>query len=229
MRIVAFLCMMLAVSMASADVGAKPSAPGSGCAVENARRVQNYYNAISDLVADFEQKSEVASLAGKSLGGGESRGEVTLAKPGKMRWRYVNSDGSDASLVVSDGKVLWIYDLAAREAQRFSVEEGFLSGAAMQFLFGEGDLLQSFVVTSKSCVSPVVLSLVPREAATYEKLELEVDAKTGQVIESAVFDIVGNVTRVRFANLRINQKPKAQVFSFDPPKGVRVLEALPAF
>lgn len=229
MRFVAFLCMMFVVSIAAADAVTKPNSQGPSCAVENARRVQNYYNAISDLTADFEQKSEVASLEGKSLGGGESRGEVMLAKPGKMRWRYMNSDGSDASLVVSDGKVLWIYDPAAREAQRFSVEEGFLSGAAMQFLFGEGDLLKSFAITSKSCVPPVVLSLVPREAATYEKLELEVDAKTGQVIESAVFDIVGNVTRVRFAKVQTDQKPKAQAFLFDPPTGVRVLEVLPAF
>lgn len=229
MRIVAFLCWIFLVATATADERVVPGAKAPNCATEHARRVQGYYNAIADLVADFEQKSEVASLEGKSLGGGESRGEVTLAKPGKMRWHYKNSDGSDASLVVTDGKLLWIYDPAAREVQRFAVEEGFLSGAAMQFLFGEGDLLQSFVITSRSCQPPVVLSLVPREAATYEKLELEVDAKTGQVIESAVFDIVGNVTRVRFTNVRTNQTPKPEIFTFAAPKGVRVLESLPAF
>ncbi len=229
MRLVAFLCCLFCVASANAAGSAAPVPQAANCATEHARRVQGYYNAISDLIADFEQNSEVASLEGKSLGGGESRGEVTLAKPGKMRWHYKNTDGSDASLVVTDGKVLWIYDPEAREAQRFSVEEGFLSGAAMQFLFGEGDLLQSFVITSKSCQPPVVLSLLPREAATYEKLELEVDVKTGQIVESAVFDIVGNVTRVRFSNVRTNQSPKQQTFTFDPPKGVRVLEALPAF
>lgn len=228
MRVIAFLCCLMIGIQAGADERAA-SGKTPNCVVEHARRVQSYYNAISDLVADFEQKSEVASFEGKSLGGGESRGEVTLAKPGKMRWHYKNSDGSDASLVVTDGATLWIYDPEAREVQRFAVEQGFLSGAAMQFLFGEGDLLQSFSITSKSCQAPVILSLLPREPASYEKLELEIDAKTGQVVESAVFDIVGNVTRVRFQNVRTNQNPKPQVFSFTPPKGVRVLEALPSF
>ena len=229
MRFITLLCCVFIVGQAGAEESVAPPRKVSNCAIEHARRVQAYYNGISDLVADFEQTSEVASLEGKSLGGGESRGEVTLAKSGKMRWHYKNSDGSDASLVVTDGKTLWIYDPDAREVQRFAIEAGFLSGAAMQFLFGEGDLLQSFDVISKSCQAPVVLSLIPREAASYEKLELEVDAKTGQVIESAVFDIVGNVTRVRFQNVRTNQNPKPKVFSFHAPKGVRVLEPLPAF
>jgi outer membrane lipoprotein carrier protein len=131
--------------------------------------------------------------------------------------------------VVSDGKTLWIYDPVAKEVQVLSVGAGFLSGAAIQFLLGEGKLLETFRVTGKGCEGdPVTLVLHPREPATYERLELAVESASGEIRETEVIDLFGNRTQVVFEGMSTNQDPPATLFRFEPPEGVRVLELAPA-
>jgi outer membrane lipoprotein carrier protein len=139
-----------------------------------------------------------------------------------MRWAYSEPE---ESIVVSDGAVVWIYDPAAREVQRFAAGAGFMSGVAVQFLVGEGQLLRDFRVKASGCEeTDVVLELTPREAATYEKLVLVAHRATGEVRETRVHDLVGNVTRVAFEEMRTNLAPDPKVFVFEVPKGVRVVE-----
>jgi outer membrane lipoprotein carrier protein len=179
---------------------------------------------VKDLSARFEQTTRVASLRNAS-GAAESSGKVVFAKPGKMRWSY---EEPNPSLVVSDGSVAWVYDPAAHEAQRMPAGEALLSGGAMQFLLGRGDLRRDFVIRAPSCEGDVVvLELVPREPATYEKLELSADRKTGDVSETRVSDLVGNVTRVAFHDVRVNEGVPEKAFEFHPPDGVRVIELQP--
>jgi outer membrane lipoprotein carrier protein len=197
------------------------------CAEKTASKIQSRYETVRDLSARFSQASRLASLGGDAERSERSRGEVVFAKPGKMRWSY---EEPSRSLVVSDGSVLWTYDVEAKEAQRFAGGEGFLSGAAVQFLLGEGEILRDFRVMAKQCdVDSAVLELVPWEPAAYEKLELRSDATTGEIRETAVFDLVGNVTRVTFEDIRVNQNPSLRTFEFQPPAGARVIEvAAPA-
>jgi outer membrane lipoprotein carrier protein len=139
-----------------------------------------------------------------------------------MRWSY---ESPEPSLVVSDGRTLWIFDPAAQEVQVLPVDEGFLSGAAIQFLLGQGRILDAFAVESPDCAAdPVRLVLVPREPATYERLELLVDRSGGDIRQTEVFDLFGNRTRVAFEEVRTNTSPPAALFQFQPPPGARVLE-----
>lgn len=223
----AFASLLSAPARAQQPTVPTASAPGvaGACAEAVAARIQGRYESVRDLWARFSQTSQVASLGTGAGGSSRSRGEVVFAKPGKMRWSYQEPA---PSLVVSDGAVVWIYDPVAREAQRFDAGPGFLSSAAVQFLLGEGQILRDFEVKAKGCgAETVVLDLFPREPAAYERLELHAEAASGEIRESAVFDLVGNVTRVRFEEVRVNQQPAASTFVFEPPAGVRVVEVAP--
>ena len=218
----------LALASLAALAGALPAraeeqaAPAPGCAEAVALRAQRFYEGVEDLSADFEQTARVATL-GDAPGGeeGRTRGKVLFAKPGRMRWEYREPA---PSLVVTDGKTLWTYDESLREAQRLSNAEGVLSGAAIQFLLGEGKILESFEVSAEDCSAERVrLVLVPREPATYERLAIEVE-RDGMVRASEVADLFGNVTRVVFADVHTNTRPPAERFRFEPPQGVRVIE-----
>lgn len=178
---------------------------------------------MKDLAAEFDQTTRVASMGAGASGGMEaSKGTVVFAKPGRMRWAY--SEPAE-SLVVSDGETLWIYDPAAKEVQRLSAAGGFLSGVAVQFLVGEGDLKRDFRVTARDCdADDVTLLLVPKQDATYEKIELVAAGASGEVRETRIFDLVGNVTTIRFRGLRTNLGPSASTFAFEPPDGVAVIE-----
>jgi outer membrane lipoprotein carrier protein len=218
---------LLAGGAARASGGEGPAgaqvapAPPRDCALALAERVQARYDRMRDLEARFTQRTTSAVAPAQ-----EASGTVVLAKPGKMRWSY---ERPEPSLVVSDGKTLWIFDPAAREVQEFEVAEQFLSGAALQFLLGSGRLLDTYRVRAAGCGEPRArLTLLPKADATYQELELEVDAASGEVHATAVVDLLGNRTEVSFAELRYDRGPAASPFRFEPEPGVRVLKLAPS-
>lgn len=200
-----------------------PAHSEGACAEAAAERVQHRYESVKDLAAEFDQTTRLASLGGSSSGDEvASTGTVIFAKPGRMRWAY---SAPEESLVVSDGETLWIYDPAAKEVQRLAAGSGFLSGVAVQFLVGEGNLRRDFRVSARDCEAPdVILELVPKRDATYEKIELVAGGESGEVRETRIFDLVGNVTTIRFRKLRTNLGPPATTFTFRPPDGVEVVD-----
>jgi outer membrane lipoprotein carrier protein len=192
-----------------------------GCAEEVALRVQEHYDGVRDLQAEFSQSTRNAVLG--EMPGEEipARGRVVFAKPGRMRWVY---DSPEPSLVVSDGETLWIYDPSAKEVQVFSVDAGFLSGTAIQFLLGEGQILESFEVSAESCQGDEVsLDLKPKQAATYERLELRVERTSGDILATAVVDLFGNRTDVVFEKMQRNRTPDDALFRFEPSEDDRIL------
>jgi len=215
----------LALLAAALLTGAGARADGeepADCGREIAARVQARYDGVQDLEARFTQKSRSVAFggAGQEM---EASGVALFAKPGRMRWTY---EKPEPSLVVSDGKTLWIYDPTAREVQEFSVGQGFLSGTAVQFLLGEGRILDAFEVRAEGCAGESVrLFLTPREETSYESLELVVSPTSGDVRGTAVVDLFGNRTDVVFESLRVNRRPDPARFRFVAEPGVRVLRA----
>jgi outer membrane lipoprotein carrier protein len=216
-----------ALLAAAAGAEAPASPPAADCAAAVSAQVQARYDGLRSLRARFEQVSRNAAFGGDS--GPEavpSRGRVEFAKPGRMRWEY---EAPTPSLVVSDGKKLWIYDPTAKEAQVLSVDQGFLSAAAIQFLLGEGKLLESFEVKARRCEpARAELELRPKAEASYERIDLAIDRETGWIRETTVFDLLGNETRVRFEDLETGGTPDEARFRFEPGAGDRVLIVEPA-
>ena len=197
--------------------------PGD-CARAVAERVQTRYEGVRDLEAHFTQRSRSVAMGGAAQEM-QARGVALFAKPGRMRWTY---EAPEPSVVVSDGETLWIYDPVAKEAQEFPVGQGFLSGTAVQFLLGEGRILEAFDVRAEGCGTKTVrLHLRPRAESSYESLELLVVPETGDIRESAVLDLFGNRTDVIFASVRSNLKIDPAQFRFEPAPDVRVLRAAP--
>jgi len=191
------------------------------CAEEVALRVQKHYDGVRDLSAEFSQSTQsviLGTVPGEEI---PTRGKVIFAKPGRMRWVY---ESPGPSLVVSDGQTLWIYDPTVKEVQVLSVDAGFLSGTAVQFLLGEGQILESFLVSAKTCEGDEIsLDLQPKQIATYERLELRVDKANGAILATAVVDLFGNRTDVVFEKVQRNSNPDEAVFRFEPSPDDRVL------
>jgi len=212
---------------ASAASGEQRSAAGDAdrCRDRAASSVQSHYEGVRDVAARFEQTTNAARLGTSPTSPATSRGRVSLAKPGKMRWTY---EEPEPSLVVSDGKTVWIYDPAFNEVQKLPASEGFLTGAAAQFLLGAGDMRRDFKVAARSCSETAAeLELTPRQPATYEKLVLTVEPATGNVSKTRIVDLLGNVVEVAFLDQRFNLAPADSEFRFDVPDGVKVIEIGP--
>jgi outer membrane lipoprotein carrier protein len=199
-----------------------PTAPAGACADTVVDRVQARYDGLRALRARFEQVSRNVALGGAGEPeAAPSRGRVEFAKPGRMRWEY---ETPTPSLVVSDGKKLWLYDATAKEVQVLDVEQGFLSAAAIQFLLGAGRLRESFEVKARRCEPQrAELELRPRAEASYERIDLAVDPTSGWIRETTVVDLLGNETRVRFEDIETGAPPDDARFRFEPGPGDRVL------
>jgi outer membrane lipoprotein carrier protein len=209
-------------AIASADEKKAPEAQSDRCRDRAATAVQSRYEGVRDVSARFTQTTHAVRLGTTPDKPAASRGRVTLAKPGKMRWTY---EEPEPSLVVSDGKTVWIYDPAFGEVQKLPAAEGFLTGAAAQFLLGAGDMRRDFKVAAVACdESAAELELVPRQPATYEKLFLHVDPNSGDVRQTRIVDLLGNVVIVEFREQRFNLKPSDSEFQFQVPDGAKVIE-----
>lgn len=216
--------------MAAADDAA------ASCADKVAATVQTHYEGVRDFTAQFEQTTSSALFG--QVGSEQQapvRGEVVFAKPGRMRWTYAEPE---PSLVVSDGKTLWLYSPARKEAQRLPVTEGYLTGAALEFLLGDGKLLESFEVSSDVCPfhpiedengdqappQTIELELTPREPSSYEKLGITARPTTGEVVATRVVDLFGNETRIAFHQIQRNRDPDPSTFVFEPADDVDVID-----
>jgi len=218
------LAAALLLPVAARVADAKPA--DGACAAAVAERVQRRYDAVRDLRARFVQRTESVALGNTPAAAMESRGEVVFAKPGRMRWSY---ESPEPSLVVSDGQTVWIHDPVAKEVQELPLGPEFLSGAAIQFLLGDGRLADEFEVAADGCGQPEVrLLLTPRRDSSYERLELRADARTGEIRSTLVVDVLGNRTEVELSDVRTNTGPPARLFRFAAPEGTRVLTVPPA-
>jgi outer membrane lipoprotein carrier protein len=184
--------------------------------------LQQRYESVKDFRADIAQTTRSAAFGTDASEQMTSKGTVVFAKPGKMRWSY---EEPEPSLVVSDGETLWIYDIVSREAQKLPATEGYLSGAAVQFLLGEGAIERDFEISARRCEeASAELRLQPRKPSSYEKLHVVVNPQNGDLLKTTVFFVLGNVTEIAFSNIELNSNPAASLFRLDPPADVRVIE-----
>ncbi|MCS5636622.1 MAG: outer membrane lipoprotein carrier protein LolA [Myxococcota bacterium] len=183
--------------------------------------VQGRYDGIGDLSASFEQETRSVVLAG-SNDRETSRGKVLLAKPGRMRWAY---DEPDPSFVISDGETIWVHDVGSSQVTRMPMGEGYLAGAALDFLFGEGRIEENFLASTLACgAGETRVELLPREAATYERLSLTIGSEDGLVTATSITDLFGNQTTIRFSDIHLNQSPPGETFRFEKPEGAEVID-----
>ena len=200
--------------------------PEASCAREAAQAIQTRYDDVRDITARFEQTTRSVMLGQATLGeAAPYRGVVVFAKPGRMRWSY---EEPERSTMVTDGKTLWLYDESAAEVQRLPVEAEYLTGAALQFLLGDGVLLEEFEVSAKRCGDDTVeLLLVPRKESSYLSLGLEARTQSHEIVATTVEDLFGNVTHIAFSDLQLNTDPAPATFLFVVPDGVGVIDLVP--
>ena len=225
MRFGAAAALLVALLFPRVGAAAAEAAADGACAAAVAEKVQARYDAVRDLRARFVQRTTSVAFGSTPGAAMESRGEVVFAKPGRMRWSY---EAPEPSLVVSDGQTVWIHDPVAKEAQELPLGPEFLSGAAIQFLLGDGRLADEFSIAAQGCGGPEVqLLLTPRKDSSYERLELGVEARSGEIRSTVVIDVLGNRTEVELSDPRANTGPAAGLFRFEPPEGTRVISVPP--
>ena len=185
------------------------------------KKVQRYYARMDDYSADFIQTYEKVALSQKR----ELRGVLQLRRPGKARWLYRDP----AKEWVINGRRMTMLD---PELEQAFVDDNFESteiSRSISFLWGEGRLDETFKASLGDRQTygfddgRTALELVPRKGATYQKLVLGVNPKTGEVTDSILFETAGNTNRFQFRNAKLNTGLAQTIFDATAPPGWEII------
>lgn len=182
-------------------------------------RLQAKYNNLSTLAADFTQMYNAPGQKSR-----RESGHLLLKKPGKMRWDYT---APEPKLFVSDGRWLYEYVPADKYASRSAVKESGDMRAPFAFLLGRGNLRRDFKVIEFAKESPVkagnkVLRLVPKRAADFRELVIEIEPASLQIARLTLVESGGARSDFLFSNVRENAPASEAQFVFKAPAGVEI-------
>ena len=177
-------------------------------------RTASYLKNLTTVQAHFTQ--DLISAQGKMLE--HSEGVMSLARPGRFRWDYVKP----ASLIVSDGQMLWLYDPELAQVTQRKVSQT-LSQTPALLLAGTAAVHDGYQVRdggSAENLSWVVLT--PKQASSdFSELRL---GFTGNDLARMEFkSTLNQTTKILFQRIERNLHLDASLFSFTPPPGVDVV------
>lgn len=204
----------------AAALGCAPlRAAESGGADTIVDRLQRNYDATVDFVADFRQETEVKTL-NRSL---KASGKLSFKRPGKMLWRY---DTPKDQFVLADGKHLYFYQPEQNQIIKSPLKNAFRTDIPLSFLLGLGNLKKDFNATLKATEeSQYILRLEPKgDAGGYSDIHMGVSKNTSDILWVSVRDGAGNVTTLRFSEMRKGVGLKDSLFQLQIPKGADIVE-----
>jgi outer membrane lipoprotein carrier protein len=186
-----------------------------------ARAVDDHYNHLRSLQADF---TEIYRGAGVER---VESGTLWLKKPRKMRWEYRSPK---EKLFISDGKLVWFYLPAERQARKTELKKLEDLRSPLAFLLGKTKLenelrgLSKVVDRAPASTGNILLRGVPQSMAErVSEVQLEI-TPAEQIVRILLTEVDGATTEFRFADLKENLSLSDGRFEFTPPPGVETVE-----
>ncbi|MEN8258139.1 MAG: outer membrane lipoprotein carrier protein LolA [Thermodesulfobacteriota bacterium] len=187
-----------------------------------ARQVQQKYDAMLSIEANFQQLTTLSGLSGRTQKGS---GIVVIQKPGRLRWDY---EKPHRQVLVCDGDEVSFYlerekQLIVSKATAYLEED-----LTYAFFTGKGNLLTDFLVelAAENMKEPgsYSLKLTPKKAhAQVHHLFLWVDEESFNLMRIRLVDHLDSVTDIRFENMVFDKKFADTFFLFVPPEGTEII------
>jgi outer membrane lipoprotein carrier protein len=180
--------------------------------------IENRYNRTLTLQVTFEE-----SYIGSGRPRRSEAGELSLRKPGRMRWEYSQPAGK---LFLSDGKLIYYYNPISKRAEKMKLKESEDMRAPLAFLLGRLDFekdFRDFKIKTESG-NQLVIATPKSEKLPYKQVEFTV-TPLGEIKQLIVSGHDDAVLIFRFSNERINPTLAESIFKFELPAGATWLEA----
>ena len=189
-------------------------------------RVDAGYAKTQDLQGKFRQETIIEGFES----GFQSTGQFYLKKPGLLRWDYL--EPSQEHIYV-DGDAVMMYVPEHQQVVKGTLTQISASKGPLALLLGVGKLSQQFTVvepskSSKSSKASPDLTLVPKSdgetAPTIKKIELQLFSDSYLIQTMTIFEMSGNISRVHFDHIQVNQGLSADLLKFTVPPDVVVVD-----
>ena len=180
-----------------------------------AKQVDAHYNRLQSLQARYTERYQ-----GMGLDRTET-GNLTLRKPGRMRWAY---DTPAGKLFILDGKDAISYTPGDAQAQRIPEKKLDDLRSPLRFLLGHTELSKELDGLSLTVVNGgYTLSGTPQGMQQrVHSLGLTVDA-AGAIRAMRIEETDGSITTFSFTDMRENVPTRDSDFTFVPPPGVAIV------
>lgn len=183
------------------------------------KAVENRYNRARTVQVLFEQTYTVQGRSSRT-----ESGELSLRKPGRMRWQYESPKGK---LFLSDGKLIYLYTPASNRVEKMKVKESDDLRAPLGFLLGKIDFARDFqrYVSRPEGVDVRITAEPKSDQAPYTQVEFLVTP----AYEIRLLRITGQdgaVMQFRFEKERLNPPLAESLFRFVPPPGAEIVDGV---
>ena len=178
------------------------------------KQLKAFLSSAKSITANFKQV--LINEAGDPLQ--TSHGLFYLQRPGKFRWDYTKP--FQQQIISTSGKV-WFYDTDLEQVTIKNLDESVGSTPAL-LLSGDVPLENNYTIEQQgSDGSMNWIKLVPKSQDSTFKYVL-IGLEKGVLSGMQLNDNFGQLTRIYFSNLKVNQNVNAGLFEFNAPKGVDV-------
>lgn len=149
-----------------------------------------------------------------------SSGVVFLNRPDKFRWDYQHPY---KQTIVTNGETLWFYDEDLEQVTIRDVSSSIANTPAAVFGSYE-DIDKQFIIIDMGTIEKFDwVELTPRDIdSQYNSIRLGFD--DDQLGMMVMFDNLGQVTRIDFTDEIINKKMDDNMFNFEPPQGIDIID-----
>jgi outer membrane lipoprotein carrier protein len=182
------------------------------------RGVEQRYNRAKTLQVHFMESYTVQGRARKS-----ESGELTLRKPGRMRWDYTAPSGK---LFVSDGKNVYLYTPETHRVEKAPLKASDDMRAPLAFLLGKLDFAKDFrdFEIKPEGTNFVITAKAKTDKLPYEKVQMLVTPDyqiqrlviNGQDLSLLTFQLDGE---------KLNPPVDDALFKFQMPAGATLVDA----
>ena len=178
------------------------------------KQLKAFLSAPKSITANFKQV--LINEAGDPLQ--TSYGQFYLQRPGKFRWDYTKPFLQQ--IISTSGKV-WFYDTDLEQVTVKKLDESVGSTPAL-LLSGDVPLEDNYKIEQQGTDGDMQwIKLVPKSQDSTFKSVL-IGLEKGNLSGMQLNDNFGQLTRIYFSNLKINQPIKPELFEFKAPAGADV-------
>jgi len=149
-------------------------------------------------------------------------GRMWVEKPGQFRW---DTNDPYPQSIIANGEFIWIYDEDLEQATQQKLDKHVGNTPALLLSGDPSKLADVFVISAYlyDDTGEWRFDLKPKaEGGLFELLR--VNFKDGKMMDMYLEDALGQTTRIEFIDPKINLPIPADVFTFNPPKGVDLIK-----
>lgn len=180
--------------------------------------VEQRYNRAKTLEVHFVESYTVQGRARKS-----ESGQLTLRKPGRMRWDYSAPSGK---LFVSDGKDVYLYTPESKRVEKSKLKASEDMRAPLAFLLGKLDFEHDFrdFEFKMDGANYLITAKAKDEKFPYEQIQMLVTP--GNEIQRLTISLRdGSLLTFDLSDEKLNPPVNEAQFKFQMPPGATMVDA----